>query len=319
MTLSGVWHSIAIAILLLTLPRLGLAQASSSVLQITAPANGTIVSPGQKVTVIVSSPTDLALKGVVVLGEPIGFSNVATSLPAHFSLTIPSRTSCRQYKLVAIGTTLSGQELSSNQVLIDVEPSGLPVSLSPLMPAVEFDNLGETFPVKISGNFSDGSVLDVTESSNLVYSSSNNDVVTVDNFGMLTARGVGAASVIANYGGKRRVSIPVTIPPQALAPSSSSLKFGNQPIGVSSSQRQVTLTNRTAAPMEISGVSTTGDFSEEDNCLSSSPIPAGGTCAVEVKFTPTVTGLRQGILSISQNFNGALGISLSGAGVALPK
>ena len=45
------------------------------------------------------------------------------------------------------------------------------------------------------------------------------------------------------------------------------------------------------------GVSITGDFSETNNCSAS--VPGGQKCDVNVVFTPTVTGTRNGLLTVS--------------------
>src|SRR5262249_36741980 len=214
-----------------------------------------------------------------------------TSIPAQFSLSIPTHISCRRYALTAVGTTLSGQDVESPEVLIDVERPDLPTSFYTQMPQIEFDNLGETLPVKISANFSDGSSCDITESSKLVFSSSNANVSTVDAFGMVMASGVGKTSITATYGGRVSITIPVTVPPQALDPSASSLNFGSQVVGTSSSARQISFTNKTYGPMKIVGLSTTGDFSEKDNCQLLSPLQAGNTCTASVTFTPTMPGV----------------------------
>ena len=213
---------------------------------------------------------------------------------------------------MAVGTTVSGQDVESPEALIDVERPDLPTSLYTQMPAIEFDNLGESFPVKISATFSDGSSFEVTESSKLVYNSSNLKVATVNATGIVTAFGVGKASITATYGGNRHITIPITVPPQALDPSASSLNFGSQTVGIGSNPQQVSLTNKTYGPMKIFELNTTGDFSETDNCRSLSPLAAGSTCTVNVTFTPTEVGIRTGSVSISDSFNGALTIALWG-------
>ncbi len=284
--------------------------STGNLLQITSPVGGTVVSPGQTLSVTVTS--SVAFSHVAVLAEPIGISNIETSVPARFSLSIPSDISCRWYTLTAVGTTVSGQDVESPEALIDVEKPDLPTSLYTQMPAIGFDNLGETFPVKISATFSDGSGYDVTESSRLVYNSSNINVATVNATGMVTALGVGKASIIVTYGGKRHITIPITVPSQALDPSASSLNFGSQTVGIGSNPQQILLTNKTYGPMKIFELNTTGDFSEKDNCRSLSPLAAGGTCTISVTFTPTEGGLRKGSVSISDSFNGALAISLRG-------
>jgi len=55
-----------------------------------------------------------------VIGEdPVGASNVQTSAPAHFTLTIPSDIdSCEPYMLAAVGATSSGQYAESDTILL---------------------------------------------------------------------------------------------------------------------------------------------------------------------------------------------------------
>src|SRR5882724_9250759 len=77
-----------------------LAQQSQPQLQINSPADGTIVNPGQTISVAVTSPAGAVFSGVAVQGEdPLGSSSVATTLPAQFSISIPSNLACRRYML----------------------------------------------------------------------------------------------------------------------------------------------------------------------------------------------------------------------------
>jgi hypothetical protein len=284
-------------------------KAKTGNLQITSPVNGAVVNPGQTITVAVTSPTHQPFREVLIVGEGALSIRSIPSIPGQISLTIPKNISCRRYTITALGATPSGQVIDSIEV--DVERSDLPTSFYTQMPTIGFENLGESLPVKIVANFSDGSSCDVTESSKLIFSSSNANVATVDATGMVTALGVGNASITATYGGHRHITIPTTVPPQALAPSPSSLDFGSQKVGISST-KQIFFTNKTYGPMKILGLSTTGDFSEKDDCQSSSPLAAGGTCTVYATFTPTQLGLRTGSVSISDGFSGTETIFLSG-------
>lgn len=289
----------------------GTKPTDGNLLQITSPLNGTVINPGQTIQVTVTSPANVSFKAVAVVGEPIGISRIATSLPATFSFSLPTDISCRSYKLTALGMTPTGQEMDSPTVLIDVERPDLPISLSASIPIITLDHLGQTFPIGISATFSDGSVLDVTDSSNLLYSSSNSNVAEVDATGILTALAVGNATLTATYAGNLQINIPVTVPTQALDPSPNLLNFGNQPLGIGST-RQIVFTNKTAGPMQIRGITTTGDFTETDTCISSSPLASGSTCTINVTFTPTEVGPRQGSVSVSEDFSGGLTIRLSG-------
>ncbi|WP_433306461.1 choice-of-anchor D domain-containing protein [Actinoplanes sp. CA-030573] len=95
--------------------------------------------------------------------------------------------------------------------------------------------------------------------------------------------------------------------------SPTTLGFGTVATGSTSAAQNVTVTNSGTAAAPVSGVSTTGDFSQTNTCGSS--IPAGGSCTVSVRFAPTATGSRTGNLTVT-----ASGITntipLSGSGVA---
>jgi len=90
------------------------------------------------------------------------------------------------------------------------------------------------------------------------------------------------------------------------------LTFGDQLLKTSSNTNSVVLTNSGTGPLTVTGVSTTGDFSETTNCSS---IAIGGQCSVAVGFTPTQTGPRSGQLSIADNVGSSPQlITLSGTG-----
>ena len=71
------------------------AQQTRPALQIAVPTTGTVVSPGQTLSVSVTSPAGLAFSQLLVIGEnPIGMSTVATSVPTQVSVVIPSAIAC---------------------------------------------------------------------------------------------------------------------------------------------------------------------------------------------------------------------------------
>lgn len=96
----------------------------------------------------------------------------------------------------------------------------------------------------------------------------------------------------------------------------SSLAFGNQTLGTTSSAQTVTMTNTGANPIAVSAVAVTGDFAETDNCTSA-PVAVAGSCTIHVTFSPTVGGSRSGTLTISDNAQGnPHTVTLSGTGLA---
>jgi phospholipase C len=70
----------------------------------------------------------------------------------------------------------------------------------------------------------------------------------------------------------------------------------NQVLGTPSSPLKVTVTNTAATSLTISKFMTIGDFGETDTCGNS--LGPGASCAVNVTFTPTETGMREGALYI---------------------
>ncbi|GAA0928507.1 hypothetical protein GCM10009554_10080 [Kribbella koreensis] len=95
--------------------------------------------------------------------------------------------------------------------------------------------------------------------------------------------------------------------------SPTALSFGSVATGASSSAQPVTVTNSGTAAAPVSSIATTGDFSQTNNCGSS--IAAGGSCTVNVTFSPAAAGSRSGNLTV--NAAGVTStVSLSGTGVA---
>jgi hypothetical protein len=93
-----------------------------------------------------------------------------------------------------------------------------------------------------------------------------------------------------------------------------SLTFASQVFGSSSSAKTVTLKNTGTQPLTTTFIFASGDFSETDNCQNTA-VAAGGSCAIQVTFTPTQTGSRTGLLTINTNvIGGQLTVALTGTG-----
>jgi hypothetical protein len=105
-----------------------------------------------------------------------------------------------------------------------------------------------------------------------------------------------------------------TLPaPVLTATLSGNGSFGSVAVGNSSSSIDFVLTNTGEGAISISNVAATGDFSQTNNCSSS--LALGATCTVSVVFSPTATGLRSGLLSVTTNTGvGVYTASLSGKG-----
>ena len=224
----GFLISLRAAVLALATPALAafslaLAGQTLPALQITSPLDGTVVTPGQTISVSVTSLVNISFKQVFVIAEqPLPTSTIASSAPAQFSLLIPQDARPGKYLLTAWGTTTGNQTQGSAPVTIDVERADLPTKLTASKSRIGFQSQGQKVALRIYGTFADGSVLDLSVSSNLAYTSSNARVATVDTNGVVTATAAGNASITATYGqGARSVSlsVAVTVPLPVLAPS----------------------------------------------------------------------------------------------------
>jgi hypothetical protein len=89
--------------------------------------------------------------------------------------------------------------------------------------------------------------------------------------------------------------------------SPTSLHFGDQGVGTTSSPHAITLTNAGAGILKISSIHITGtnasDFARTNTCSSS--IAPGGSCQISVTFAPKATGTRNAAVSIADNVPGS--------------
>ena len=96
------------------------------------------------------------------------------------------------------------------------------------------------------------------------------------------------------------------------------INFGQQPLNSASTPITVNLTNAGSTALAITSVTTSGNFSQTNNCGTSL---AGGsaTCTVQVTFTPASVGLLTGQLTITEPGAGtstlSQSITLTGTGV----
>ena len=135
---------------------------------------------------------------------------------------------------------------------------------------------------------------------------------------------VGTDSITATYNGDSNFA-PSTSPVlyqvvqgAIVSLSPSSLNFGNQTVGITSSPQNVRLTNNgninlTISLIQITGTNS-GDFNQTNNCPSS--LTPNNSCQIGVTFTPTTTGTRNAAVSVTDNAPGSpQSVSLTGVGV----
>ncbi len=103
--------------------------------------------------------------------------------------------------------------------------------------------------------------------------------------------------------------------------SSAALAFGNEMVGQTSTPQSVVLTNTNSAVLNISSIQITGlqsaDYQQSTTC--GTKLPAGGSCTINITFSPQSAGSRAAAVQITDNaFNSPQMISLSGMGTAAP-
>jgi len=81
--------------------------------------------------------------------------------------------------------------------------------------------------------------------------------------------------------------------------SSVSLNFGTEQVGVKSAPIVETVTNNQSVALNITNITASGDFSQTNTCQN--PVPPNGTCTINVYFTPSTTGTRNGTLTVTDN------------------
>jgi hypothetical protein len=112
------------------------------------------------------------------------------------------------------------------------------------------------------------------------------------------------APIVGSYGGVAFIwKIGATdAPAAALEPAA--ISFPPQQVGVPSTTQTINVIDLGSAPLTISSVTTTGDFSVQNNCTTT-VAAAGGTCTLVVTYTPSGVGTGNGTLTITDNSAGS--------------
>ena len=121
------------------------------------------------------------------------------------------------------------------------------------------------------------------------------------------ARGSRTASLNVGYqgvGSPQSVALSGTgIAASTVSLKPSTLTYATQLVGTTSSPKTATLTNTGGQTVNISNVSTSGPFNQNNNCPSS--LPVGGNCQIQVTFMPTAGGPASGKLSVTDDAKGS--------------
>jgi hypothetical protein len=124
-------------------------------------------------------------------------------------------------------------------------------------------------------------------------------------------------SVVGSFNWKTRIAsfkFPscTSNPPVTISPNT--LFFGNYNVAVTSPTQTATLKNNQSATLNISSITASGDFTQNNTCGNS--VSAGGTCTFTVSFTPSASGIRTGQIVVDDDATGSPQqvINLTGTG-----
>jgi hypothetical protein len=97
------------------------------------------------------------------------------------------------------------------------------------------------------------------------------------------------------------------------------IAFGTQPINTTSAPQPVLVLNAGTVPVLISSITMGGPnplrFGQTNNCPIGGALPAGGSCTIDVTFTPNRPLARTATLTIRDNAGtGTQRVTLTGTG-----
>jgi len=134
-----------------------------------------------------------------------------------------------------------------------------------------------------------------------------------------TATGARSATLNVNddaAGSPQTVSLSGTGTAPAVTLSSSSLTFATQLVGTRSPTQQVTMSNTGTGTLNITSITASGDFLQQNTCGTS--LDVGASCTITVQFFPRQKGVRSGAVTISDDAGGGpQTVSLSGSGTVV--
>jgi hypothetical protein len=146
--------------------------------------------------------------------------------------------------------------------------------------------------------------------------------VTLTYNGSATApTAIGSYTVVAtindpNYTGSATGTLMIN--PVSLSLSSTSLSFGNEPVGDSTAAQNVTVTNTSTIALQFTSIKLGGanksSFITSNTCGSS--IAAGATCKIGVRMVPQATGPLTAAITLTDNAaDSPQSIALNGTGI----
>jgi F5/8 type C domain/Pectate lyase superfamily protein/Abnormal spindle-like microcephaly-assoc'd, ASPM-SPD-2-Hydin len=270
-------------------------------------------APGGNLTVALSG-TGVTSTTNLALNQPITASSTASGFPASDANDGNSSTYWESLDGSAYPQTLAvdlGTTQSIGSVTLDLPPSSAWAT--------------RTETLSVLGSTNGTSFSQIAGSAGYTFNPSTGNTVTISlpsgtstryvelSFTGNTGWSAAQVSEFQVFPGGGGGSTP---PPgnATLAASPTSLSFGNENTGSTSSAQTVTISNTGSATAAISAVSASAPFGQTNTC--GSTLAAGASCTASVTFAPTAAGSDSGNLTVSSNAtNSTLSVALTGTGV----
>jgi hypothetical protein len=193
----------------------------SNALVITSPVNGTVVAPGEAITVSVTVNSGTYPNGVAIVGGEgggpsvmqapgSGLSSVTAPAALSFSVTIPTNAFPGKFGISAFGPDSSRTLQGSDEITLDVERTDSPVRLRVDPPSLHLNFVGDSQDLTVIGIYQDRSWHGLSQSSLLQITSENTAVAIVKN-GIIIASGPGNTTIQVSYG-STTATVAVSVP-----------------------------------------------------------------------------------------------------------
>jgi hypothetical protein len=178
-------------------------------LQITNPAPGTVVNPGQTVVVnVLASGGPFTSVSVLPTFDVNNDILLLTAPPYQFSFTVPSQSRPGLGAISAIGSTAAG-EVDSLPISIAIERSDSPQSIATGFSQLRMP-IGHQTTISVTGTYEDGSIVDLSQSTQTKYEPASAGVVSVTSDGFVTALAPGSTTIVVRHRNLQR-TVKVTV------------------------------------------------------------------------------------------------------------
>jgi phospholipase C len=231
----------------------------------------------------------------------------------------PPASSCagENFTVGQLNALMQGPEWDSTAVFITWDDFGGFYDPAP-PPVVDFYGFGPRVPLLIISPYAKPAYISHTQ---YELSSVLKTIEERFNLPSLNGRDVAANDTLDSFDFSQKPSSPLVLqtrtcpagPIASVTPDK--LFFGDQGVNTSSATQALTVTNTGNATLEITSITASAEYSQTNNCGSS--VAAKAACKIQVSFTPTATGSKPGVITLTDNAGDSPEtIQLSGTGVA---